>query len=417
MLLSSSRRLPLRCWQTCSRAVASRFELHAETSGSELAMFRESVRKFVDREIAPNVNQWEETGEYPHSLQLKAAEIGLHGIGIPERYGGVEGSDVYWRMVLEEEMCRPGCLGIVESLLVHAIAIPPLLAAVDRGDGQLEELRQRVIPPIMRGEKRASLAVTEPSGGSDVANIKTTARVDGDSYIINGEKTFITGGTRADFLTVAVRTGGEGKDGVSVIVVEGNTPGLERTRLPTTGWWPSDTSNLRFTDCRVPRSNLVGEEGQGFSLIMRNFNLERLSLASTAVCLGEVCLDEAESWARQRYTFGKPLLSRSVIQHRLIDMRTALASCRAWLTLTADQIADGKVDVANICMLKNHCSATLRDVVDGAVHILGGASYIRGCKTERVFRDMNVLAIGGGSSEIMKELASRQLERNGQISK
>ena len=413
-MLKRSWKLPVAGFQVC-RTLATRFDRRGESS--ELAMFRESVRKFVDREVAPYVNEWEEAGDYPHSLQLKAAEIGLHGIGVPERYGGVEGSNVHWHTVLIEEMSRPGSLGLLESLLVHAIAIPPLLAASDRGDGELEALRQRMIPPIMRGEKRASLGVTEPSGGSDVANMKTKAHLDGDHYVINGEKTLITGGTRADFITLGVRTGGEGQHGVSLIVVDGNTPGLERTRLPTTGWWPSDTSNLRFTDCRVPKSNLVGEEGKGFSLIMHNFNMERFSIAAAAVCLGEVCLEEAESWARQRVTFGKPLLSRSVIQHRLVDMRTALTSCRAWLTVTADDMASGHVDVANICMLKNHCSATLRDVVDGAVHVLGGGAYVRGCKTERVFRDMTPLAIGGGSSEIMKALAFRQLEKNGFISK
>ncbi|XP_065184128.1 uncharacterized protein LOC135814862 [Sycon ciliatum] len=401
-----------RTWQ---RTVATSFNVSDEPA--ELKIFRQSLRKFVDNEVMPNVNEWEEAGACPKLLQRRAAEIGVLGIGMPEQYGGVGGLDVRWHTVVLEEMCRAGSLGLLESLLVHFIALPPLLAAADRGDGQLEVLRKRIIPPIMSGEKRACLAVTEPSGGSDVANLRTKAHVDGDHYVINGEKTFITGGTRADFLTVAVRTGGEGENGVSLVVVDGDTPGLQRTRLPTTGWWPSDTSHLTFTDCRVPRNNLVGEEGQGFPLIMHNFNMERFNLAVAAVCLGEVCLEEAESWARQRYTFGQPLLSRSVIQHRLVDMRTAITSCRAWMTLVAEQMSQGHTDVASICMLKNHSSATLRDVVDGAVHVLGGASYIRGCKTERIFRDMNVLAIGGGSSEIMKELAFRQLERSGQIAK
>eukprot|EP00117_Sycon_ciliatum_P002051 scpid54148/ scgid7455/ Acyl-CoA dehydrogenase len=412
-LLQGGRRVPelTRQWQ---RTIATRFDREEPV---ELKMFRESVRRFTEKEITPYANAWEEAGEYPVSLQTKAAEIGLYGIGLPDEYGGIGDSDARWQVALLEELCRAGSLGLIESLLIHTIAVPPLLAASDRGDGQLEALRERVIPPVLRGEKRACLGVTEPSGGSDVANLRTKAHVDGDHYIINGEKTFITGGTRADFLTVAVRTGGEGKNGVSLIVVDGDTPGLQRTRLPTTGWWPSDTSHLTFTDCRVPRSNLVGEEGQGFPLIMHNFNLERFVIAVTAICLGEECLEEAESWARQRYTFGQPLLSRSVIQHRLVDMRTALTSCRAWMTLVAEQMSQGHTDVASICMLKNHSSATLRDVVDGAVHVLGGASYIRGCKTERIFRDMNVLAIGGGSSEIMKELAFRQLERNGSIAK
>lgn len=380
-----------------------------DDSGERL-LFRQSLRRFVDMEVLPNINEWEEQGAFPRSLYKRVAELGVLGIGFPVEYGGTNTNHL-WSIDLCDELGRCASGGLMASFGVHAIALSPILNAPNDPNGHVQALRERVVPAVLAGEKIAALGITEPSGGSDVANLKTTARREGDHYVVSGEKYFITSGTRADYIILAVRTGGPGAAGVSLLLVDGDTPGLTRVRIPTTGWRTSDTGALHFNDCRVPVSNRIGAEGEAFRLIMQNFNQERFNLAATAVGLGDACVEEADDWARQRMTFGRTLISHQVIQHKLIDMRTAMASCRAWLERAAVQLSNGEVDVADICMLKNHSSSALRDVVDHSLHILGGAAYVRGCKTERVFRDMNVYAIGGGATEIMKDLAFRQLEK------
>ena len=377
---------------------------------NELRQFRLSLRRFVDNEVLPYINEWEENGAFPRSLYKRVADLGVLGIGFPVEYGGTD-TDCHYSVALCDELGRCASGGLMASFGVHAIALPPLLAARDDPDGCLKALREKIVPEVLSGEKIAALGITEPGGGSDVASLKTTARRDGDQFVISGEKYFITSGVRADYIMLACRTGGPGAGGISMIMVPGDTPGLTRTRISTTGWRTSDTAALHFNECRVPVSNRIGAEGEGFKLIMHNFNKERFSLAASAVGLADACLEEADEWARERVTFGQTLISHKVIQHKLIDMRTAISSCRAWLNRAATQLSNDHVDVADICMLKNHCSAALRDVVDHSLHILGGAAYVHGCKTERVFRDMNVYAIGGGATAIMKDLAFRQLEK------
>jgi acyl-CoA dehydrogenase len=227
--------------------------------------------------------------------------------------------------------------------------------------------------------------------------------------VVNGSKTFITSGLRADYYTVAVRTGGEGAGGISLLLVERGAPGFSATPLEKMGWWASDTATLYFDDCEVPAENLIGDEGAGFFGLMLNFNNERFALAAGAYAFSVVCLDEALAWARERVTFGRPLITRQVIRHKLVEMAAAIESTRAFLESVAAEIQRGESPVARICMLKNHAVRCMELCSKEAVQILGGAGYIRGAKCERIYRETKVVAIGGGAEEIMNELAAKQL--------
>ncbi len=371
--------------------------------------FRATVRQFVEREIAPHVNDWDEAAErgeyFPRVLYKKAADIGLLAIGYPEAYGGVEADNLY-RLIVSEEVARAGSGGVLASLFSHTIGLPPVVALGSQA------LKQRIVPEVLSGDKIAALAITEPGGGSDVAAIRTTARLEGSDWVLSGEKVFITSGLRADWLTVAVRTGGPGAAGLSLIAVPGDTPGLTRTPLRKMGWWASDTAHLRFDNCRVPHDHLIGEEGAGFRAIMTNFNTERLTLAVGAWAFAKVCYEDALDWSRQRKTFGAPLVDRQVIRHKLVDMQMKIASCQPWLEQLAQKLDAGDHSprtVAELCMLKNHTTQTMQFCADQAVQILGGMGFMRGTRVERIYREVKVMMIGGGSEEVMKELAGKQL--------
>ncbi len=364
--------------------------------------FRAVVRRFVTKEIEPFASQWDEDGEFPRDLYRKAADIGLLGLGFPEAFGGTP-ADQFMRIVVSQELARPGAGGINASLMSHGIGAPPIVA------GGRPEVQARVLPGIIAGEKISALAITEPNGGSDVANLRTMARRDGDHYIVNGEKTFITSGMRADWLTVAVRTGGAGPGGVSMLLIPGDTRGLSRTKLKKMGWWASDTATLHFDDCRVPAEYLIGEEGGGFQIIMRNFNSERMGMSASCAAFARVCVEEAIAYARQRETFGKPLTQHQVIRHKLVDMMQKVVATESMLMLLAWRLTQGESPVAEICMLKNQATQTMAHCASEAVQIFGGAGYMRGAKVERIYREVKVNAIGGGAEEIMKDLASRQM--------
>ncbi|WP_041809713.1 acyl-CoA dehydrogenase family protein [Rhodopseudomonas palustris] len=364
--------------------------------------FRDVIRRFVQNEIEPFATEWDEAGGFPRELYEKAAAIGLLGLGFPEEYGGTPCDQFMW-IVATQELARAAAGGVSASLNSHSIGAPPIARAGS------PELKARVLPEILSGKKISALAITEPSGGSDVANLRTRAVRDGDHYVVNGEKTFITSGMRADYITTAVRTGGEGPGGVSLLLIPGDTPGLTRTPLKKMGWWASDTATLHFDNCRVPAGNLLGTEGAGFMIIMMNFNSERLTMAAGCIAASRVCLDEATEYARQRFTFGKPLVKHQVIRHKLVDMAQKIAASQAMLELLAWRVDQGESPIAEICMLKNQATQTMAFCASEAVQIFGGAGYMRGVKVERIYRDVKVNAIGGGTEEIMKDLASRQM--------
>ncbi|MGX7741745.1 acyl-CoA dehydrogenase family protein [Rhodopseudomonas parapalustris] len=364
--------------------------------------FRDVVRRFVQNEIEPFATEWDEAGGFPRELYEKAAAIGLLGLGFPEEYGGTPCDQFMW-IVATQELARAAAGGVSASLNSHSIGAPPIARAGSA------ELKARVLPEILAGKKISALAITEPSGGSDVANLRTRAVRDGDHYVVNGEKTFITSGMRADYITTAVRTGGDGPGGVSLLLIPGDTPGLTRTPLKKMGWWASDTATLHFDNCRVPVANLLGTEGAGFMIIMMNFNSERLTMAAGCIAASKVCLDEATEYAKQRVTFGKPLVKHQVIRHKLVDMAQKIAASQAMLELLAWRVDQGESPIAEICMLKNQATQTMAFCASEAVQIFGGAGYMRGVKVERIYRDVKVNAIGGGTEEIMKDLASRQM--------
>ena len=367
----------------------------------------DTVRRFATQAIAPNVPAWEAAGELPRSLHREAADIGLLGLGYPEHLGGTPAP---WgaRNAMSRTLARyGGSGGVMASLFTHNIGLPPVLAH------GTPELQQEVIPAVLRGEKIAALGITEPGGGSDVAALRTTARLDGGDYVIDGEKVFITSGMRCDWITLAVRTdpNAKGANGISMIVVPCDTPGLSRSPLQKMGWHCSDTAHLRFDGVRVPARYRLGAEGAGFRMIMGNFNGERLAMAAMSLGFAEACFDEALDWARQRSTFGAPLIDRQVIRHKLMDMQMRIQSTNAWLIMAgerADAGDQGADWVANVCLLKNHATQAMQYCADAAVQILGGMGYMRGTVSERAYREVKVMMIGGGAEEIMKELAARQ---------
>jgi acyl-CoA dehydrogenase len=367
----------------------------------------DTVQRFAVQAIAPNVAAWEDAGELPRALHRQAAEVGLLGLGYPEHLGGTPAP---WsaRNAMSRTLARyGGSGGVMASLFTHNIGLPPVMAH------GTPELQQEVIPPVLQGEKIAALGITEPGGGSDVAALRTTARLDGDDYVIDGEKVFITSGMRCDWITLAVRTDlqSKGASGISMIVVPCNAPGVSRTRLEKMGWLCSDTAHLRFDSVRVPVRYRLGAEGAGFRMIMGNFNGERLAMSAMALGFAEACHDEALAWARQRSTFGAALIERQVIRHKLMDMQMRIRSTEAWLDALGARVDagdDGADWVANVCLLKNHATQTMQFCADAAVQILGGMGYMRGTVSERVYREVKVMMIGGGAEEIMKELAARQ---------
>ena len=367
-----------------------------EFTTEDLQQVEDAARRFIQTEVAPHINDWEDAGEFPRALYGRAAELGWLGMGYPEELGGTL---VPWSVRLTQAIALArygGSGGLMASLFSHNIGLPPVLR---HGSPALQ---QEVIPDVLAGKKISSLCITEPGGGTDVSALKTTAQRDGDEYVINGEKIFITSGTRADWLTVAVRTDlkNKGPMGISMVMVPGDAPGITRTALKKMGWHCSDTAQIHFDNVRVPARYLVGEEGAGFKMILTNFNGERLSMAAMALGFSECCYDEALSWARQRKTFGAALVDHQVIRHKLMDMKMRIESTRAWLNAVSaradagdrgDKSAKGAEWVAQVCLLKNHATQTMQFCADQGVQILGGMGFMRGTASERIYREVKVM--------------------------
>jgi len=367
-------------------------------------MVRDSVRRFVEREILPDVDAWEEAEGFPRELYLKAGAAGILGIGYPEALGGSHEGDLFAKVAASEELMRCGSSGLVAGLGSLDIGLPPIVKWAR------PEVRERVVPQVLSGEKISALAITEPGGGSDVANLQTRAVRDGDVYRVSGSKTFITSGVRADFYTVAVRTGAPGFGGISLLLIEKGTPGFTVGRqLKKMGWWASDTAELFFDDCRVPVGNLIGAENMGFACIMGNFQSERLALALMANMTSQLALEEALKWAREREAFGKPIRKFQVIKHRLAEMATALEVSREFTYRQAAKMAAGQSVIKEISMAKNVATDTSDRITREAVQILGGLGYMRESLVERLYRDNRILSIGGGTREVMNEIISKQM--------
>lgn len=371
--------------------------------GETHRMVRETVRKFVDREIKPYVDEWEEQGEFPRELYRKAGDAGILGIGYPEEYGG-SGGDIFVKIASSEELMRCGSAGVVAGLGSLDISIPHILAL------GTDDQKSRFVPPVLRGEKISALGVTEPDAGSDVARIRTKAVLEGHYYRVNGSKMFITSGARANQLTCAVRTGGEGYKGVSLLVVEADTPGYTVSKkLKKMGWWASDTALIFFDDCRVPKENLLGQEGQGFYGIMENFQHERLQLSIMANMTAQMALEESVKYCKEREAFGRTLTGFQVTRHKLADMATLVEASREFVYRVAARIDAGESQVKEISMAKNFSCMVSDKVTYDAVQLHGGTGYMRECLVERLYRDNRILSIGGGTQEIMKEIIAKMM--------
>ena len=372
-----------------------------EYFGKSHQLVRRSVKEFVTREITPYIEDWEETGEFPRNIYKKASDVGILGTGYPETYGGTPG-DIFFQIAVWEELMRSGSGGFVASLGSLNIALPPIVRL------GTEAQKKRFLPQVLAGEKIAALAITEPGGGSDVANLQTTAVRDGDHYVVNGSKAFITSGCRADQITCAVRTGEEGAHGISLLVIESKTPGYSVSeKLKKTGWWSSDTAQIFFDDCRVPVDNLLGSENQGFYGIMGNFQSERLQLAIIANMTAQLALEASLQYSKERKAFGKSLKSFQVTRHKLVDMATMVEVSREFTYRVAAKIDAGIDQIKEISMAKNFACNVSDKVTYDAVQIFGGYGFMRGYLVERLYRDNRILSIGGGTTEIMKEIISR----------
>ncbi|MFP4476616.1 MAG: acyl-CoA dehydrogenase family protein [Desulfatibacillaceae bacterium] len=364
-------------------------------------MFRKSVRELVKKEIRPHIEEWEEAGEFPIELYKAAGEAGFLSVGYPEELGGTP-ADVFFGIVLTEELMRSTSGGFAASIGSLDIALPPI---VRHGT---DEQKKKFVAPVLAGDRIAALGITEPAGGSDVASLTTTAVDDGDHYIVNGSKTFITSGTRAHQLTTAVRTGGEGHGGVSLLVIESDSPGYSVSQpLKKTGWWASDTAEIFFDNCRVPKANLIGEENKGFYYIMENFQSERLALAVMAYMTAQIALELALDYAKKREAFGKPIMGFQVTRHKLVDMATLTEVAREFTYRVAAKIDAGEFQVKEISMAKNFACHVADKVTYDAVQIFGGYGYMRESVVERLWRDARILSIGGGTTEIMREIISK----------
>jgi len=370
----------------------------------ERVALRRLARDFVAREVAPHVEAWETAGELPRDLHRRAAAAGLLGVAFPEEVGGGGGDAIDSAIVTEELLLGGGSTGVAASLFTHGIALPHVVA---NGSAALVD---RYVRPTLAGELIGSLGVTEPDAGSDVAGLRTRAVRDGDEYVVDGAKTYITSGVRADFVTTAVRTGGAGHGGISLLVIDKGTPGFTvGRRLDKMGWRCSDTAELSFAGVRVPAGNLVGAEGSGFVQIMQQFQSERLSLAVQAYATAARCLDLSLDWVRRRQTFGRALSSRQVIRHRLAEMARQVDVARTYTRAVMQRWLAGEDVVTEVSMAKNTAVAACDSVVDEAVQVFGGMGYMRESEVERHYRDARVLGIGGGTTEIMNEVIAKRL--------
>ncbi|MGX9670640.1 acyl-CoA dehydrogenase family protein [Mycobacterium sp. PDNC021] len=366
---------------------------------------RKTVRAFAEREILPHVDEWERSGELPRSLHEAAGAAGLLGAQAPESVGG-GGGDGADAVIVCEELHYAGVPGgVFASLFTCGISTPHMIASGD------QRLIDTYVRPTLQGKMIGSLAITEPGGGSDVGHLTTRAERDGDDFIINGAKTYITSGVRADYVVTAVRTGGPGAAGVSLIVVDKNTPGFTVSRkLEKMGWRSSDTAELSYVDVRVPAANLVGPENSGFLQIAGAFVSERVGLAAQAYASAQRCLDLTVQWCRDRETFGRPLISRQSVQNTLSDMARRIDVARVYTHHLVERELAGETNlIAEVCFAKNTAVEAGEWVANAGVQLFGGMGYMAESEIERQYRDMRIIGIGGGTTEILTSLAAKTL--------
>jgi acyl-CoA dehydrogenase len=372
----------------------------------EHEMLRDQVRRFVEEEIKPHAERWEEDGFVPREALRRMGELGFFGIRYPAEYGGSE-MDALATVVLAEELGRSTYGGVAITALVHTD-----MASVHVFNGGTEAQRARWMPGIIAGEAITAVAVREPEAGSDVKGIRTTARREGDHYVLNGTKLFITNGVHADLYCVAAKTGGGGpaSRSVTMFLVEKGTPGFRVGRaLDKHGWRSSDTAELVFEDCRVPAENVLGEEGRGFYAIMRNFQNERLVIGAMAMGEAQAALEITLDWVRSRKAFGGTLWDKQATRQKLAMLAAKIEAGRQLVYSTASGMSRGEDRTREVSMVKAYCGELVNEVMYACVQCHGGMGFMRGTAIERMTRDARVQAIGGGATEVMLEEIAKRL--------
>jgi citronellyl-CoA dehydrogenase len=360
------------------------------------------VRDYVKRRLVPYVDEWEAEKTFPREVFKELGDLGYIGIRYPEKYGGSD-LDYWYTVILSEELALSGMLGLAIDVMVQSeFAISVI------NDIGTKEQKDCFLRPAIAGQKLAALGITEPTAGSDVASINTTAIRDGDYYIINGSKIFISNGTRADFVTLSMRTGEKGRQGISLILVPTDIPGFQALPLKKTGVHTSHTAELFFDNCRVPVSNRLGKEGEGFKQIMSHFQGERLILACFANAMMQSAIELASAYGKKRLVFEKPVISYQIWRHRFADVLTRIEASRQLTYHACDMLVRRERAENAISMAKLFATESVRQVVSECYQIFGGYSYMEEYPIARIYRDVSAMTIGAGTSEIMREIIARE---------
>ena len=366
--------------------------------------WRSKLRAFVDEHIAPDLDAWSEAGTFPDELYKKCAAAGLLGFGFPAELGGWDDEvDLYHRIIFAEEFHRHGSGVVFADIATLWIGLPPV---ANFGSA---ELLESVVRPVLAGEKKIAFAVTEPGGGSDVSGLETTAKLDGDSYVVNGGKTLISGAARADWILTVARTGGEGAKGLSLLLIDAASTGVSVKAVPGLSWYSASNGTIAFDSVRVPAANRIGDEGRAFSYLTEQFNIERFSGVAATLAMARTATADAIAWAQDRHTFGKRLIDHQVIRHKLVAMVREIRAAYGYLDQCVYRFENDELPIADLCMLKFHATGVLERISRDAMHVLGGQAYQGNHRIERIQRESRIFALGGGTEEILSDLAARQL--------
>lgn len=366
--------------------------------------WRTQLRTFVDTHIAPNLKDWDAASDFPDSLYVEAAKAGILGMGFREDLGGTgEDIDLWDRIIFAEEFFRLGSGVVFADLATPWIALPPIIS------GGAPEMLERVAKPVLAGQRKIAFAVTEPGGGSDVSAFTTTAERKGDVFVVNGGKTLISGAMKADFLLTAVRTGGPGMGGLSMLLIETDRAGVTRGPVPGLEWYNRNNGWLNFENVEVPVTNLIGVENRGFAGLAGQFNIERFSGISATLAMARTCIAEAIAFARERQTFGKRLIDHQSMRHKIVEMIQRLKASYALLDILVWRFQRGETPVADLALLKVQATTTLEHCARESLQVLGGRAYTGDNRVERIYREARIFVIGGGSEEILRDLAAKQM--------
>jgi len=368
----------------------------------EHQLFRESLRDFLQKEVVPHIDKWEKTGTVERFIWKKFGEMGFLGVSYPEAYGGLN-LDIFYMVILLEELQKINSGGFAANIWAHTY-----LAMTHVNAEGSEAIKQKYLVPSISGDKVGCLCITEPFGGSDVAGMRTTAVKEGEYYVINGSKTFITNGVYSDYLVVAAKTNPElGNKGISIFIMDRDTSGISSTKLDKLGWRASDTAEIAFDNVKIPASNLMGEENKGFPYIMQHFALERLIMGINAHARAEFALDYAKQYMSERQAFGRSINKFQALRHKFADLYTEMTICKTFNYTVADRLGKGEYVVKEATMSKLKSTKMADEVIYGCLQFLGGYGYMEEYPMARLLRDSRLGPIGGGTSEILREIIAK----------